>query len=135
MFRIGELARRAECLVQTVRYYEAEGLLPEPARTEGNFRLYDDVHLDRLLFIRRCRAKDMSLIEIRQLLSYRDQPELGCAEVNDLMDLHITQVRAKIRELQELEQQLTTLRRSCSSERPVRECGILNSLADITEQA
>lgn len=131
MFRIGELARRAECLVQTVRYYEAEGLLPEPARSEGNFRLYDEAHLDRLLFIRRCRAKDMNLIEVRQLLSFRDQPELACAEVNDLMDAHIGQVRAKIRELQELERQLRELRHSCGSDRQAGECGILNGLAEV----
>ncbi|MFO6312781.1 MerR family transcriptional regulator, partial [Pseudomonas aeruginosa] len=55
--RIGELGKKADCLVQTVRFYESEGLLPEPARSEGNFRLYDEVHLQRLLFIRRCRAK------------------------------------------------------------------------------
>lgn len=132
MFRIGELARRSECLVQTVRYYEAEGLLPTPARSEGNFRLYDETHLDRLLFIRRCRAKDMNLVEIRQLLTYRDRPELGCAEVNDLMDAHIVQVRMKVRELQELERQLIELRRSCDSDRQAGECGILNGLAEAT---
>ena len=64
MFRIGELARRAECLVQTVRYYEAEGLLPQAARSDGNFRMYDESHLERLLFIRRCRAKDMNLADV-----------------------------------------------------------------------
>lgn len=131
MFRIGELARRAECLVQTVRFYETEGLLPAPARSEGNFRLYDESHLDRLLFIRRCRAKDMNLGEIRQLLSFRDSPQLGCQEVNDLMDAHIAQVRAKIRELRELERQLLELRRSCDSERQSGQCGILNGLAEM----
>ena len=49
MMRIGELGKKADCLVQTVRFYESEGLLPEPARSEGNFRLYDEVHLQRLL--------------------------------------------------------------------------------------
>ena len=86
MMRIGELGKKADCLVQTVRFYESEGLLPEPARSEGNFRLYDEVHLQRLLFIRRCRAKDMTLDEIRQLLNLRDRPELGCGEVNALVD-------------------------------------------------
>ena len=63
--RIGELAKRTDCPVQTVRFYETEGLLPAPARTEGNFRVYGDGHLQRLFFIRRCRAKDMTLDEIR----------------------------------------------------------------------
>ena len=130
MMRIGELGKKADCLVQTVRFYESEGLLPEPARSEGNFRLYDEVHLQRLLFIRRCRAKDMTLDEIRQLLNLRDRPELGCGEVNALVDAHIAQVRAKMKELRALERELMDLRRSCDSARTSRECGILNSLAE-----
>lgn len=106
MMRIGELGKKADCLVQTVRFYESEGLLPEPARSEGNFRLYDEVHLQRLLFIRRCRAKDMTLDEIRQLLNLRDRPELGCGEVNALVDAHIAQVRTKMKELRALEREL-----------------------------
>lgn len=130
MMRIGELGKKADCLVQTVRFYESEGLLPEPARSEGNFRLYDEVHLQRLLFIRRCRAKDMTLDEIRQLLNLRDRPELGCCEVNALVDAHIAQVRTKMKELRALERELMDLRRSCDSARTSRECGILNSLAE-----
>lgn len=130
MMRIGEQGKKADCLVQTVRFYESEGLLPEPARSEGNFRLYDEVHLQRLLFIRRCRAKDMTLDEIRQLLNLRDRPELGCGEVNALVDAHIAQVRTKMKELRALERELMDLRRSCDSARTSRECGILNSLAE-----
>lgn len=130
MMRIGELGKKADCLVQTVRFYESEGLLPEPARSEGNFRLYDEVHLQRLLFIRRCRAKDMTLDEIRQLLNLRDRPELGCGEVNALVNAHIAQVRTKMKELRALERELMDLRRSCDSARTSRECGILNSLAE-----
>lgn len=130
MMRIGELGKKADCLVQTVRFYESEGLLPEPARSEGNFRLYDEVHLQRLLFIRRCRAKDMTLDEIRQLLNLRDRPELGCGEVNALVDAHIAQVRTKMKELRALERELMDLRRSCDSARTSRECGIINSLAE-----
>lgn len=130
MMLIGELGKKADCLVQTVRFYESEGLLPEPARSEGNFRLYDEVHLQRLLFIRSCRAKDMTLDEIRQLLNLRDRPELGCGEVNALVDAHIAQVRTKMKELRALERELMDLRRSCDSARTSRECGILNSLAE-----
>ena len=129
MLQIGKLAKKADCLVQTVRFYESEGLLPAPARSEGNFRLYDDVHLQRLQFIRRCRAKDMTLDEIRQLLNFRDHPELDCGKVNMLVDSHIAQVRAKIKGLRELERELTDLRRSCDTARTARECGILGSLA------
>ncbi|WP_454909493.1 Cd(II)/Pb(II)-responsive transcriptional regulator [Variovorax gossypii] len=130
MMRIGELGKKADCPVQTVRFYESEGLLPEPARSQGNFRLYDDAHLQRLLFIRHCRAKDMTLEEIRQLLSFRDRPERDCGEVNALVDSHIAQVRTKMKELRELERDLMDLRRSCDTARTSRECGVLNSLAE-----
>lgn len=129
--RIGELSKKADCLVQTVRFYESEGLLPKPSRSEGNFRLYDEMHLQRLLFIRRCRAKDMALDEIRQLLSFRDQPDLDCGEVNALVDSHIDQVRAKIKELRALEEELMNWRRTCDTTRTTRECAILNSLAEL----
>ena len=70
--RIGDLAKRSGCEVVTIRYYEKEGLLPKPARSGGNFRLYSDVHIERLQFIRHCRSLDMTLSEIRILLGLRD---------------------------------------------------------------
>ncbi|WP_138517086.1 Cd(II)/Pb(II)-responsive transcriptional regulator [Rhodoferax bucti] len=133
MLRIGKLAKKADCLVQTVRFYESEGLLPEPVRSDGNFRLYSDTHLQRLLFIRRCRTKDMTLDEIRKLLSFRDHPNLDCSDVNALVDSHIAQVQAKVKELRELERELMELRRSCSSARTSKECGILNTLSHTGE--
>ncbi|MHB1247791.1 MAG: MerR family transcriptional regulator, partial [Sulfuriferula sp.] len=59
--KIGELAKRTACQVETIRYYEREGLLSPPARSAGNFRLYGNAHVDRLHFIRHCRSLDMSL--------------------------------------------------------------------------
>jgi Cd(II)/Pb(II)-responsive transcriptional regulator len=125
MMQIGEFAKLAKCPVQTIRFYEAQELLPKPARSQGNFRLYNENHLNRLLFIRRCRSRDMALDEIRHLLALRDRPELDCGEVNELVDAHIVQVRAKIRDLKTLEQQLVKLRHACDSNRSVKECGIL----------
>jgi DNA-binding transcriptional MerR regulator len=58
--KIGELAKQTGCLVETIRYYEGEGLLLEPARSEGNYRLYTDIHIERLQFIRHCRSLDMT---------------------------------------------------------------------------
>ena len=62
--RIGDLAKRSGCEVVTIRYYEKEGLLPKPARSGGNFRLYGEAHAERLQFIRHCRSLDMTLSEI-----------------------------------------------------------------------
>jgi DNA-binding transcriptional MerR regulator len=75
--KIGELAQVAQTTVETVRYYEKEGLLPETARTAGNFRVYGAAHLERLRFIRNCRALDMSHGEIHTLLGLTDRPLRG----------------------------------------------------------
>ena len=87
--KIGELAKLTDCQVETIRYYEREGLLPEPARSEGNYRLYTQAHVERLTFIRNCRSLDMTLEEIRSLLNLRDSPQDQCESVNALIDEHI----------------------------------------------
>lgn len=127
--KIGELAQKTDCPVQTIRYYEREGLLPEPARTEGNYRLYGDTHLERLSIIRRCRSLDMTLDEIRALLKFRDAPEENCAEVNILLDAHIGHVASRIAELKALEKELKQLRQTCDAVNAAKDCGILNNLA------
>lgn len=127
--KIGELAVKTDCPVQTIRYYEREGLLPEPERSEGNYRLYGEAHLERLSIIRRCRSLDMSLDEIRTLLRFRDAPDENCAEVNTLLDAHIEHVAARIAELNMLERELKQLRQQCNTEHAAKNCGILNNLA------
>jgi Cd(II)/Pb(II)-responsive transcriptional regulator len=128
--RIGELARRAGCPVETIRYYEREGVLPEPARSEGNYRLYGKSHVERLLFIRRCRSLDMSLAETRKLLGFHDAPDEICLGVDALLDNHIGHVADRISELQALQKQLQKLRGRCRKVRTVKDCGILKSLGN-----
>ena len=127
--KIGELARIAMTQVETIRYYEREGLLPETARTEGNYRIYGDAHVERLSFIRNCRNLDMTLEEIRVLLRFRDAPTENCGTVNTLLDEHIGHVADRIRELRLLEKQLKELRALCQETRDTEYCGILNELA------
>lgn len=127
--RIGSLAAAAATPVETIRYYEREGLLPAPARSEGNFRLYTPRHLERLQFIRHCRGLDMSLDEIRVLLRVRDRPAEDCAEVNAVLDAHIGHVSQRIRELRALEEQLLALRQRCGEARDAAHCGILEGLS------
>lgn len=126
--KIGELAKRTGILVETVRYYEGEGLLPEPARTKGNYRLYTDTHVERLHFIRHCRSLDMTLQEIRTLLRFRDSPDENCGDVNALLDEHIEHVASRIKELKMLEQNLRRLRSLCRQAQAVKSCGVLRSL-------
>ena len=127
--KIGELARNAQCTVETVRYYENAGLLAEPARTEGNFRVYGPEHLERLRLIRNCRALDMSHEEIHALLKLANAAGEDCGAVNAVFDQHITHVDTRILELTQLKIQLSTLRQRCNSDKPVDACGILQGLA------
>ncbi|KSW27500.1 MAG: Cd(II)/Pb(II)-responsive transcriptional regulator [Burkholderiales bacterium 66-5] len=128
--RIGELAQRTRCEVVTIRYYEKEGLLPAPARSSGNFRLYGDAHIERLQFIRHCRSLDMTLSEVRALLGLRDNPTQDCGEVNALLDNHIQEVEVRMEALSQLKTHLFALREKCSGARPVETCGILQGLAE-----
>lgn len=132
--KIGELSAASATPVETIRYYEREGLLPAPARTEGGFRVYDAPQLERLQFIRHCRGLDMSLDEVRTLLRVKDDPGAGCGDVNALLDAHIGHVSQRIRELRALERQLKTLRERCGSGQPAAHCGILAGLTQAATQ-
>ncbi|MEE1921679.1 Cd(II)/Pb(II)-responsive transcriptional regulator [Pseudomonas sp. 148P] len=124
--KIGELAKATDCAVETIRYYERENLLPEPARSEGNYRVYTQAHVERLTFIRNCRTLDMTLEEIRSLLRLRDSPQDQCESVNALVDEHIEHVQARIDGLMALQEQLVELRRRCRAEG--EHCAILERL-------
>jgi Cd(II)/Pb(II)-responsive transcriptional regulator len=126
--RIGELAKLAGCLPETVRFYEQKGLLPPPVRSQANYRLYDASHIDRLHFIRRCRALGISLDEVQTLLGLQDQPEQPCGEVNDLVDRHILEIDRQIADLRTLHTQLVELRMQCDSARAAGQCEILKQL-------
>lgn len=127
--KIGQLATATDTPVETIRYYEREGLLPIAPRTEGNYRVYDDAHVQRLSFIRHCRSLDMALDEIRTLLRFKDAPDGDCAGVNDLLDTHIGHVALRIRELRGLERQLKELRAQCPVAHATEDCGILKGLS------
>lgn len=129
MLKIGELAREAGCLVETIRYYERDGLLPAPLRSSGNYRLYDEGLVERLHFIRRCRSLDLSLEEIRSLLATRDAAGADCAEVNALLDRHIALVGQRMQELAHLRDELQRLRGRCGAASTAGQCGILRELA------
>ena len=128
--KIGELARLTETTVETIRYYEKEGLLPAPSRSDGNYRMYGDEHIERLQFVRHCRTLDMALSDVRTLLQYRDTPSEDCGHVNDLLDEHMEAVEVRMKELEQLRLHLINLRRQCESAAPTSACGILRALSD-----
>ena len=126
--KIGELAKLTDCQVETIRYYEKEGLLPPPARTDANYRVYTQAHTERLIFIRNCRSLDMTLEEIRSLLGLRDSPQDQCESVNALIDEHIHHVKARVDSLLALQAQLLDLRQKCGEGPDGEHCGILQQL-------
>ncbi|MGJ8525571.1 hypothetical protein LMG33818_001299 [Halomonadaceae bacterium LMG 33818] len=128
--KIGELAKQMDCAVETIRYYEREGLLPTPIRSRGNYRLYGEHHLERMRFIRRCRALDMTLDEIRALLGLRDISTDQCRQVSGLINEHLQHVENRIGELQALRNQLVELQGYCGGERQGEHCGILTVLEE-----
>lgn len=127
--KIGELARKADCPVETIRYYEKEGLLQAPLRDiENNYRRYNNTHLEKLLFIRRCRSLDMTHEEIRALLLAMNNHGKDCGPIDPIISAHLTHVQHRIKELIALEIQLKELNNYCSSDRSVDECGIVQKL-------
>jgi len=126
--KIGELARRTGCEAETIRYYEREGLLPTPPRTNGNYRHYSEQDAERLSFIRHCRSLGMSLGDIRTLQHFQAKPELACDEINAMLDRHLQQTAQQIESLQRLQGQLQSLRYTCRSHLTAQQCGILQNL-------
>jgi Cd(II)/Pb(II)-responsive transcriptional regulator len=132
--KIGALSTQTGVPIDTIRHYEREGLLPEAARSEGNYRIYEATHVQRLSFIRHCRGLDMTLDEIRVLLHFKDAPSEDCTEVNALLDEHIGHVAHRIRELRTLEKHLRELRDTCRTTQDAEHCGILNELNKMAGQ-
>ncbi|MGE4370041.1 MAG: Cd(II)/Pb(II)-responsive transcriptional regulator [Burkholderiaceae bacterium] len=128
--KIGDLARQVGCPVETLRFWEKEGLLPEPQRSQGNYRLYGPRHLQHARFIHNCRTLDMSLEEIRRLLALQAAPGESCEAVNALVDEHIRHVTDRIASLRSLEHQLRELRRRCTEGREAALCGIIEGLSN-----
>ena len=125
--KIGELAKNAECKVETIRYYEKIGLLPNPERTEGGYREYIDSHLRRLVFIRRSRELGFTIEEIRALLELVDGGSYTCVDIQALTMEHLENIRQKIADLKKLEKSLAKIASQCSGEK-VPECPVIDAL-------
>lgn len=126
--RIGELHQATGVAIETIRFYEKEGLLDVPARTDNGYRIYGSAHLERLSFIRHCRALDMSLADIKRMLDFLVHPEMDCGDINRLIDEQLARVRVRLKSMRALEKQLSQLRVHCGAVNSAAECGILHEL-------
>ena len=122
------LARRTACNLETIRYYEKIGLMPQPPRTEPGHRRYDDRHVERLRFILRARELGFSLDDIRGLLALVDRGTQTCAEVKERTERHLADVRDKIADLKRIERVLAETAAKCSGDE-VPDCPVLEALA------
>jgi DNA-binding transcriptional MerR regulator len=113
---IGQVAKETGLRIDTIRFYEREGLLTHPIRSDGGFRVFDPNILRDLEFIRRAQGLGFSLREIRELLVLRRSQSLGCSHVQRLLDQHLAGVENKIKELLSLQTELKTALRKCRRE-------------------
>jgi Cd(II)/Pb(II)-responsive transcriptional regulator len=132
--RIGELSEAIGVDVETIRYYEKVGLMPPPARQANGYRAYGRKHLERLAFIRHCRALDMPLNDVQQLLDFSTDAAADCGDVDRLIDEHLARVHARLVSLSALERQLQALRKQCGAQQhTVATCGILHELVSAAQ--
>ena len=126
-FTRGDLARAAGCNIETIRYYEKTGLLPDPPRTAAGYRIYSAAHATRLRFILRARELGFSMEDIRGLMGLEDGAAPTCAEVKERTERHLADVRAKIADLRRIEKVLSVTAARCSGE-DVPDCPVLETL-------
>ena len=128
--KIGQLAKVSGCSIQTIRYYEKEGLLNPPSRSEGNFRLYDAKALKELEFVKHCRSLDIPLSDVKTLVELKNKPEESCSTVNNLISNQLTLVNKRIKEMKALKSELQIMEKACSTDNTVEQCGIMKTLHD-----
>ncbi|MBS0639850.1 MAG: helix-turn-helix domain-containing protein [Proteobacteria bacterium] len=128
-YTIGELARDTGTKVETVRWYERDGIMPAPIRTAGGHRVYTEAHRNRLAFVRHARELGFSLQDVRELLQLTDDPEGSCATADGIARQHLASVQSRISRLQALEAELTRMVDACSGGR-VADCHVIEILAD-----
>lgn len=125
---IGQLAKKADVNIETVRYYERRGLMPEPQRKESGYRQYSDEMVKRIQFIKHAKELGFSLKEINELLTLKLDARTSCSEVRKKAEAKISDVEGKIETLQRMKKALVKLTKACGGTGPVKECPILEAL-------
>lgn len=122
-----QVARRTGCNLETVRYYEKIGLVPEPGRNESGYRQYDARHEDRLRFIIRARELGFSIDGVKGLLDLVDRRAVACADVKVIAQRHLEEIRRKLADLRRMERVLAETTRCCGGAE-VPECPLIDTL-------
>lgn len=128
--KIGELARRVGIPIDTVRYYERNGLLPPPARRASGYREYDDADIPRLRFVLRAKQLGFTLIEIRELLDLSDEHVGNVGNLKSAATAKLDEIEARIGQLTRIRDALRTMIHACPGHGPVTQCPIRAALLD-----
>ena len=126
--KIGELAKKTGLSVDAIRFYEKEGLIKAPVRTDGGYREFSEDAVAAIEFIAHCRSLDIPIPEIKKLLKVRSGSAKSCREANEVIDGQLIKLRARIKELKILEKNLVQLHSVCNAELDPRDCKIIKSL-------
>jgi Hg(II)-responsive transcriptional regulator len=128
MYSIGQIAKNSGISVETIRYYEKEGLLEKPQRKESGYRQYNGDAIDRLFFIQQAKELGFSLKEIGELLSIKSDANTVCSDVKHLTEDKLSDIQSKIKMLRRMEKSLKKLVEACPGKAPISDCPILDSL-------
>jgi len=128
LMNIGNVAKRTGVSVETIRFYERKGLVEAPPRKDSGYRQFADSDIKRLLFIQQAKTLGFSLMEIKELLSIKDDPETSSREVKSMALKKLDSIEEKIKMLQRMKLTLKSLVDSCPGEGPKRHCPILEAL-------
>ena len=126
--KVGEVAKRAGVNLQTIHFYEREGLLPRPPRTASNYRVYSEEAVRRVRFIKRAQELGFALKDIKELLSLRATPGTHCRDVRQRAMTKLQNIEEKLETLQAMHRALKRLIRECEGRRPITACPILEAL-------
>lgn len=129
MISIGEMSRRTNVKVPTIRYYEQMGLITAPERSSGNQRRYSKSELQRLSFIKHARDLGLTIDAIRELLELSESPNKSCEFADEIASHHLQSVQGKIKQLKKLEKELKRIVSSCDGD-TVENCYVIQALAN-----
>ena len=124
---IGELSKRTDCVIETIRFYEHIGIMPDPPRSTGGRRIYGEAHLKRLTFIRRGNELGFSLREVREMLGMVDGGDYSCNDIQTIAVAHIKDVKRKIADLRKIKKVLEDMSAQCAMG-IVPECPIVEAM-------
>lgn len=130
MTRLGtsELAKQGGINLESIRFYEKEGLLPKPPRTAGGYRMFSPEDVRRVRFIKRAQELGFSLREIKELLALSSEPDTNCADVRERAEAKLSDIDRKIADLKRIRKALARLTAACGGRGTIDGCPILESL-------